>query len=379
MSERLESVNTRARSGGRASTSAGARASLSAGGTPRVSIGLPVYNGERFLAESIQSILAQTFTDLELILCDNASTDSTAEICRSFAAQDSRVRYYRNERNIGAMPNFNRVFRLSRAPYFKWVAHDDAHHPRYLEECVRVLDERPEVVICHAATRVIDAQGREVLTFDQGEDAGLLSHPAGGLVVPRERVYDPADRRLDSPDVAHRFLDVLIRTTWCFDMFGVMRADDLRRSPLHQSFYGSDRVLLADMALRGAFATVPETLFFRRYHAGQSSSKSYEELALWSDPNGNGSVPPQVRCGMWYMRMVADADLGVWDRARSFWAIVQWAMWLGNLIYRERDQKGFLHRLRRAIHRKLHGPGDLAHHAAGQLPALSGASSHASH
>lgn len=81
---------------------------------PRVSIGLPVYNGEVFLAETLNSILSQTFQDFELIICDNASTDQTQEICRKFARQDERIRYYRNEANLGAAKNFNRVFSLAR-------------------------------------------------------------------------------------------------------------------------------------------------------------------------------------------------------------------------------------------------------------------------
>ncbi len=77
---------------------------------PAVSIGLPVYNGDNFLAEAIDSILRQTMEDFELIISDNASTDRTEEICREYAAGDSRIRYYRNESNLGAMANYNLVF-----------------------------------------------------------------------------------------------------------------------------------------------------------------------------------------------------------------------------------------------------------------------------
>ena len=92
---------------------------------PRVSIGLPVYNGQEFLEETLHSILNQTFNDFELIICDNASTDRTAEICRSFAKRDRRIRYYRNEINLGAAKNFNGVFFLARGEYLKWSDNDD--------------------------------------------------------------------------------------------------------------------------------------------------------------------------------------------------------------------------------------------------------------
>src|SRR5689334_3559190 len=91
--------------------------------SPKVSIGLPVYNGENYLAKTIASILAQTFTDFELIICDNASSDSTQRICEDFARQDARVRYGRNEKNLGAGPNYDLAFSRSTGTYFKWAAH----------------------------------------------------------------------------------------------------------------------------------------------------------------------------------------------------------------------------------------------------------------
>ena len=127
--------------------------------SPRLSIGLPVYNGERYLAEAFDCFLAQSFQDFEIIICDNASTDRTAEICRSYAQRDPRLRYYRNEKNLGAIPNFNRVFELSRSRFFKWAAHDDLYHPRYIETCIRILDENPDVILAHSKTAFVDDRG----------------------------------------------------------------------------------------------------------------------------------------------------------------------------------------------------------------------------
>ena len=128
--------------------------------SPRLSIGMPVYNAERYLAEALDGFLAQTFQDFEIIVSDNASSDRTAEICLSFAERDPRIRYFRNARNLGAIPNFNRVFELSRAPLFKWAAHDDLYHPRYLQTCVRILDDDPDVILAHSSTAFVDDHGK---------------------------------------------------------------------------------------------------------------------------------------------------------------------------------------------------------------------------
>src|SRR5690349_812781 len=92
---------------------------------PQVSIGLPVYNGEKYLLNAIGSLLKQDFEDFELVISDNASTDKTEAMCHEFAAKDKRIRYHRNETNIGATGNYNRVFRLSNGEFFRWASHDD--------------------------------------------------------------------------------------------------------------------------------------------------------------------------------------------------------------------------------------------------------------
>src|SRR6476646_2411498 len=136
---------------------------------PKVAIGLPVYNGAKYVAEAIESVLAQTYGDLELVISDNASTDATEEICRDYTARDSRVRYARAEQNGGAAWNFNRTFELSRGEYFKWLAHDDAIGPQYLARCLAVLDRDPGVVLCHTRTGIINGQG-ELVADDGTED-----------------------------------------------------------------------------------------------------------------------------------------------------------------------------------------------------------------
>src|SRR5437867_8743488 len=134
--------------------------------TPRVNIGMPVYNGERFLEEAIDSMLNQSFKDFELIISDNASTDRTQEICRAYLARDRRIRYFQNQTNLGATANFNRVFELSSGEYFKLANADDLSAPDLLAKCVAVLDAHPEVVLCYPKTTIIDENGDMIRQYE---------------------------------------------------------------------------------------------------------------------------------------------------------------------------------------------------------------------
>jgi len=229
---------------------------------PYVSIGLPVYNGERFLVQTLDSLLAQTFENLELIISDNASTDRTQEICQDYAAKDRRIRYYRNDQNLGAARNYNCVFELSTGKYFKWAAHDDLCAPVLIERCVEVLDSEPSVVICYARTSIIDEHGRHQRDYDDLMD-------------------------LRSPKPHERFRDYLFRRTgMCNPIFGVIRASELRKTSLIGSYIWSDGVLLGELILRGKIYELPERLLYRRCHPEQGSraNPTRSALAAWYDP-----------------------------------------------------------------------------------------------
>src|SRR5437879_4929447 len=229
--------------------------------TPRVSIGVAVYNGERYLAEALDSLLAQTFEDFELTICDNASTDRTGEIGRAYAAQDRRVRYVRNPRHLGVGGNFRRAFELSRGQYFRWAAADDLSAPQSLERCVEVLDREPAVVLAYPKIRFIDEHGRVILDYD-------------------DRLH------LQSPRPRERFRQVLERLGRCNAAYGLMRADVLKRARLFGDFLSSDVVFLAELSLYGTFWEVPEFLFYRRFHPGASTSMDRVRLRAFWDPNG---------------------------------------------------------------------------------------------
>ena len=237
---------------------------------PRISIGLPVYNGARYLREAIESILAQTFTDFELIISDNASTDSTPEICQEYAAQDRRIRYCRNPHNIGASQNHNRVFELSIGEYFKWAGHDDICQSEYLERCVEVLDSQPSVVLCYSKSVIIDESSQII-----GE------------------VFD--NLHLISPHPYQRYKkyhDYFREPTWCNAANGLIRADILRTTALIGSYPASDEVMLGELALLGEFYEIPEYLFLRREHPCRLTRayKNQKQLAVEFDPANQNRI-----------------------------------------------------------------------------------------
>lgn len=237
--------------------------------SPRVSIGLPVRNGENFLAAALDSLLAQTYRDFEIVLGDNASDDGTEGICREYARRDARIRYIRHAQNLGAADNYNLVFREARGPFFKWAAHDDLTAPTFLERCVRVLEADAGVVLCFPRTRYIDELGNEQRVSD------------GELSI---RAADPAAR-------VRRLLRLEIQGDDVFmAVFGVVRRDCLRRTGLIGSYPASDQVLMLELALLGEFHEVREPLFVRRMHPLVSTTKhrTPHGQARWFDPS---SVP----------------------------------------------------------------------------------------
>lgn len=289
---------------------------------PRVSIGLPVYNGEIYLAEALDSLLAQTFTDFELVIADNASTDATGEICQAYAVKDSRIRYIRNPENLGAAANYNRVFELSSGQYFKWAAHDDLCAPEFLERCVGVLDRDESVVLCYSLTKAIDENGQVTREY--------AAKPKSGSVRPRDRFYEFVC-------VPHP----------CVAVFGLMRTSVLGRTPLIGNYTGSDRPLLGELSLLGRFHEIPEFLFFYRNHPQQSwqlhpTSYAYEE---WFDPaRSERWTLPNWRLLWEHLRSVGRVPLGWQERVGCYacvgWYIrKRWRYLAGDLIRREPEDK----------------------------------------
>jgi glycosyltransferase involved in cell wall biosynthesis len=228
------------------------------GPAPTVSIGLPVHNGAEFLRHSLDALLAQTWTDFELIISDNASTDATATICREYAAQDPRIRYVRQLHNIGAAPNHNLVAALARGRYFKWASHDDLYEPELVRLCVEALEAHPEAVLAHSQDACVDETG------------AITSCPPYLL----DTAASSARTRLRS----------LLYTTGGNDFYGLIRTDVLRRVRPHQTYYNADRTFMAGLVLAGPFHHVPHVLYYRRDHPRRASHGTRRERATALGP-----------------------------------------------------------------------------------------------
>lgn len=284
---------------------------------PRLAIGLPVYNGENFLAETLDSLLGQSFSDFLIVICDNASTDGTGQICLDYASRDARITYWRNPKNIGAGPNYREVFhRAPACELFKWAAHDDLYDPDYLARCIARLDADQDMALCHSRTASID--------------------PAGEIIN-----RWPARPDLESSDPAARFGDVLRhRDTYC--IWGVMRRAALAATPLLGDYPAHDRPLLAEMALHGKMGEIDDFLFFDREHPNRSvrafdASKPHL-AAVWYDPRNSGKLMfPDWRLLWEYGRAIQRAPISGAVRIGCLKALGEWAKvhrpeLVGNLV-----------------------------------------------
>lgn len=236
---------------------------------PRLSVGLPVYNGEQYLAQSLDAVLGQTLEDFELVISSNASTDATDDICRDYQARDGRIRFHRQDRNIGAAANHDFVFRMARGELFKWVAADDLYARDLFERCVALLDSHPDAVLAHSWTAAIDGDGDVIQAIE---------YP----------------RRTDSPYAPERLRSMLFDGSTpgalgADDFYGVIRSDVLRKVKPHGSFYHADYTFTAEIALHGRFVQVPEWLYFRRQHSERvSNARSASAVVAGLDPGRGG-------------------------------------------------------------------------------------------
>jgi glycosyltransferase involved in cell wall biosynthesis len=270
--------------------------------TPRLCIGLPVYNGEPYLAQAIESLLAQTFTDFRLVIGDNGSTDHTEDICRSYARRDGRIRYHRSPENRGAAWNFNRLVALADSEYFMWAAHDDLRAPRFAERCIDALDLQPGAILSYPTSQIIDEHG---------------------TVVAAHR--EPADVRGAAPSA--RFRAMLWNWGLCHMLCGVIRLAVLRATQLHGAYPASDAVLLAELALRGEFCAVDEPLFLWRDHAQRATRacNSDAELAAWFAPANAGRMHfRHLTLFVNYLRTIGRVALPLDEKLRCWGIMARW-------------------------------------------------------
>lgn len=272
---------------------------------PEVSLGLPVYNGEKYLAQALDSVLGQSHSDFELIVSDNASMDWSRDIIRGFARKDSRIRFYRQPFNIGIARNFNFIVRQARAPYFKYISANDEYAPELLAECLDVLRGDDTAVLCFGRTRFID---------DKGERRDLYEERAVADMQDPIARYDAIRSRLG--------LNTPIQS-------GVMRLAALRHCGDLGNYPNSDTVLTAALALYGRFAQLPQIHFFRRWgREGASSLRSPLEIHRLFEPMVRNVSPfVRMRGHLGHLRRIFAAPVSWRDRIRGLARVLRYAYW----------------------------------------------------
>jgi glycosyltransferase involved in cell wall biosynthesis len=206
---------------------------------PLISIGLPVYNGEEFLRQTLDSLLGQEYENFELIISDNASVDGTAAICEDYQKRDQRVRYSRNATNVGATGNFNRAFELSSGEFFMWAGAHDLWHPSFISRCVDIVLNDQSVVLAYSRTMLVNLNGEPIeVAPDRIDTRGLSS--------------------------LERYRHLIWNLKWCNLIHGLIRSSALKNTGMFRDLFGPDHLLLAELSLQGAFAQIPEPLFYRR-------------------------------------------------------------------------------------------------------------------
>jgi glycosyltransferase involved in cell wall biosynthesis len=212
-------------------------------GKPLVSIGVPVYNEESYIHQTLDSLLAQDYENFELIISDNASTDATQQICLEYATREPRIKYHRNETNLGSVKNFNTLFKLSSGTYFMWAGAHDRWEPNFISRCIEVLENEPSVVLCYTQAAWIGADGRLLEPILQHVDT----------------------RGLNKVARAHNIIWALSNN---YMFMGLIRSSALKHTQLLPEIIGPEIVLLSQLSLYGTFAYIPDLLFYLRRTEG---------------------------------------------------------------------------------------------------------------
>lgn len=271
---------------------------------PIVTIGMPIYNGAPTVRATIESVLAQTLTDFEFIISDNASTDGSGAICEEYAAKDKRIRYIRNAKNIGGADNYNRIVGLANGKYFNWIPCDDVILPRFLEACVAALDANPKAALAFTKARMIDTNGDRIHEYE----GATLEDGWSANVTQRYRRFTREIARnygITVPNYVH----------------GVMRPSAMEKTHLQRRFLGQDDNLVAELLLAGEVCEVPELLKYIRYHPGSSGwieNWNAKHVQHWYVPDETSSFMRVFRLGwrhrLEYFRIVLAADATPYEK-----------------------------------------------------------------
>jgi len=272
--------------------------------TPRVSVGMPVYNAGGHLAPSIECILGQTFGDLELIICDNASTDGSLDVARAYAAKDKRVRVVPSTRNVGANPNYRKAALAATGDYFKWSSSNDLIEPTFIESCVNVLDSNASAVLCHGQTAIFTNDPRNASLYRD-------------------------DFALEMDDAVARFVRLCDGLRLNNIMNGLIRRQALIQTSVMPDYMSSDIVVLAELALRGKFQLVSNVKFLRRLDESSATALQAPHLVLAHHyPEGGMGAQFQTwRLVRGYFSAVRRAPLTFAQRRRAYRYVLRRAYW----------------------------------------------------
>lgn len=229
----------------------------------RVAVGLPIYNGERFLEEALSSLINQTYSDLTVIVVDNASTDRTPQIIKNLQTKFPQINYIRNPQNIGMINNFNKAFQLGKDfDFFMWASHDDFYDINYVNKCINALQAHPHAVLATAHCVSVNSE-KEKVAIDYGVNTVGLS---------------PVDR-------FYQYRKLLHRSGYVGNLFyGLYKTNYLRGvSPMKQVI-ASDHIPLAELALKGEFYVVPEDLIYKRASGASASLQSLRKVLNITNP-----------------------------------------------------------------------------------------------
>ncbi|MCS6771926.1 MAG: glycosyltransferase family 2 protein [Kiritimatiellae bacterium] len=244
-----------------------------------VSIAIPLRNEERYLKRTLESICAQTYSNLQIIIADNASTDNSLQIARDYAAQDSRIEVYAHNHNIGSLANFNFVFKASRGDYFCWASGHDLMHPDCIARCVGELENRKEACLCHTAALWIDETDNVT-----------------GRVLENQ-----IDTRGTS-DAQSRAIVLMYGLGYANPIYGLIRRSVLADTGLMLPVIGADVVLLLELAFRGEFIFVDEPLRLARMT--DSACATHQEYTRRYLIRCFGRLPDKKKLKKMYREMI---------------------------------------------------------------------------
>ena len=277
-----------------------------------VTIGVPVYNGEQFISCALDSLLGQSLANIELIISDNASTDSTETICRDFARRDARIRYFRQKRNIGAPSNWNFLIHEAHGKYFKWASASDYCAPMMLERCVNAMQGNPNIIVCTGLTQTIDEN-------DQLQEVYIR------------------DKSINEDSPSARFSHIMHTLSRNNIISGVIRLDVLRRTRLNRQYPSGDFVLIAELALYGKLKVMPEVYLFRRRSRDSFTSMLTPiELQRIHEPQAKAPLKLiRIRRYSDYITSISRTPISTIEKVRAYQATLRSMYWSRKILWGE--------------------------------------------